>query len=336
MTQSKIRRALILSCALLTLVQFGPPTFAQTPLRIRVTNQLPPSSAMSKGLELWKEKVETGSQGRIRVELYPSSQLYKDNEVIPAVQKKSIEAGLVVAGQFSGYDPTFAIFDLPGLFTSYQQSIRALDGQLGETFSARLARLGVHPLYWAQQGFVEIGTVRKPISMPADLKGLKVRVHSKELARMAQLLSAAPTTIAASEVSTALSQGTVDGITTSISSYEARKWYEGAPNITNSKFGLVAIVIIMNQELWKGLPQDLKAVIAEASRTASAYSTQRVLQEEGEIFERLAKAGVKVTQFDKGARAEFEAKTRPMYDEFYKMTGNEGRELVKYVATQRQ
>jgi len=131
-------------------------------------------------------------------------------------------------------------------------------------------------------------------------------------------------------------QGTVDGITTSMSSYEARKWYEGAPNITNSKFGLVAIVIIMNQGLWNGLPKDLKDVIAEASRTASAYSTQRVLQEEGEIFARLAKAGVKVTDFDKGARADFEAKTRPMYDEFYKATGNEGRELVKYVTTQRQ
>ena len=291
---------------------------------------------MSKGLELWKEKVEKGSNGRIRVELYPSSQLYKDNEVIPAVQKKSIEAGLVVAGQFSAYDPAFAIFDLPGLFTSYPQAIRSLDGQLGEQFAARMAKLNVQPLFWAQQGFVELGTVKKPINTPADLKGLKLRVHSKELARMAQLLGAAPTTIAASEVSTALTQGTVDGITTSISSFDARKWYEGAPNITNSKFGLVALVIIINQDLWNGLAPDLKGVINEASRAAAAYATQRTLQEEKETFERLAKAGVKITQFDKAARADFETKTRPMYDEFYKSAGNSGRELVKYVTSQQQ
>ena len=331
MKRQVLRRALIVMVVLAGVALAASPAHSQTPMRIRITNQLPPSSPMSKGLELWKEKVEKGSQGRIRVELYPSSQLYKDNEVVPAVQKKNIEAGLVVAGQFSAFDPMFAIFDLPGVFTSYPQVIRALDGQLGEVLATRLAKLGVHPLYWAQQGFVEIATVRKPISTPSDLKGLKLRVHSRELARMAQLNGAAPATIAASEVSTALSQGTVDGITTSISSYEARKWFEAAPNVTNSKFGVVAIVIIINQELWNGLPPDLKAVLTEASRTSSAYSTHRVLQEEGEIYSRLSKAGVKVTQFDARSRAEFEAKTRPMYDEFFKLVGNDGRAMVKYV-----
>ncbi len=330
MKREFLRRALGLAW-LAAGASIGLPVHAQAPLRLRITNQLPPSSPMSKGLELWKEKVEKGSQGRIRVELYPSSQLYKDNEVIPAVQKKNIEMGLVVAGQFSAFDPRFAIFDMPGLFTSYSQVIRALDGQLGDVLAARMRKLGVQPLYWAQQGFVEIATVRKPVNTPSDLKGMKLRVHSRELARMAQLNGAAPTTIAASEVSTALSQGTVDGITTSISSYEARKWFEGAPNVTNSRFGLVAIVIIINQEIWNGLAQDLKTVLAEASRASSAYSTQRVLQEESEIYARLTKAGVKVTQFDAKGRAEFEAKTRPMYDEFYKVTGNDGRALVKFI-----
>ena len=303
--------------------------------RIRITNQLPPSSSLSKGLELWKDKVEKGSQGTIRVELYPSSQLYKDNEVIPAVQKRNIEAGLVVAGQFSAFDPMFAIFDLPGLFTSYQQAIQCVDGRLGEVLGARLAKLGVQPLYWAQQGFVELATVRKPINTPADLKGLKLRVHSRELARMAQLNGASPTTVAASEVSAALSQGIVDGITTSISSYEARKWFEGAPYVTDSKFGLVAMLIIINQDVWKALGAERHALLNEASRAAGAYSTHRILQEEREIYERLARSQVKISKFDSQGRAEFDNRTRPMYDEFYKLTGSEGREIVKYVQEQR-
>jgi C4-dicarboxylate-binding protein DctP len=305
---------------------------AQQPLRLRLSSQLPPSSAMSKGLELWKQKVESGSQGAIKVELYHSSQLYKDNEVVPAVQKKSIDMGLVVAGQFSAYDPNFAIFDLPGLFGSYDQAIKALDGELGRSLSAKMNKLGVHPLYWAQQGFVEIGTTSRPLSSPADFKGLKLRVHSKELARMAQLVGAAPTTIAASEVSTALSQGTVDGITTSISSYDARKWFEGAPNITTSRFGLVAMVIIINHNLWNSLPANVKTTLAQASQTAAAYSTQTVIQEEGEIIERLRKSGVKVTQFDAAGRADFAKRTQPMYDEFYRGAGDSGRNMVKYVS----
>lgn len=306
---------------------------AQQPSRVRISNQLPPSSPMSKGLELWKERVEKATQGRMRVEHYPSSQLYKDNEVVPAVQKKSVEMGLVVAGQFSAYDPVFAIFDLPGLFQSYDQAIKALEGTLGRNLSDRLTRLGVYPLYWAQQGFVEIATAKRPIAAPADLKGLKLRVHSKELARMAQLVGAAPTTIAASEVSTAVSQGTVDGLTTSISSYSARKWFEAAPHITNSRFGLVAIVVVMNYDLWNGLPPELKGALAEASQAASTYSTQTTLQDESQILERLSKVGVKVTQFDRAGRADFEAKTQPMYEEFYKMTGSAGRDLVKYVGS---
>jgi len=308
---------------------------AQAQQRLRISNQLPPSSPMSKGLELWKQKVESGTSGAVRVELYHSSQLYKDNEVVPAVQRKNVEMGLVVAGQFSAYDPHFAIFDLPGLFTSYEQAIRAIDGELGRTLTARLNKLGVQPMYWAQQGFVEIGTLKRPLNGPADFKGLKLRVHSKELARMAQLLGAAPTTIAASEVSTALTQGTIDGLTTSISSYDARKWFEGAPNITSSRFGLIAMVIVMNQDLWKGLPQNVKAALQGASQSAGAYSTQTVVGEESEIIERLRKSGVKVTQFDAAARAEFLKRTQPMYDEFYKATGDAGRSLVKYVGAAR-
>ena len=312
-------------------IGFAAPADAQQPLRLRVSNQLPPSSAMSKGLELWKQKVEAGSSGAIRVEVYHSSQLYKDNEVVPAVQRKSVEVGLAVAGQFSAYDPHFAVFDLPGLFTSYDQAIRALDGELGKTLSARLNKLGVQPLYWAQQGFVEIATTKRPLNAPADFKGLKLRVHSKELARMAQLVGAAPTTIAASEVSTALTQGTVDGLTTSISSYDARKWFEGAPNVTASRFGLIAMVVVINHELWKALPESQKSILQAASGTAAAYSTQTVVAEESDIVERLRKTGVKVTQFDAAGRADFFKRTRPMYDEFYRATGDSGRTLVKYV-----
>lgn len=306
------------------------PAEAQS-LRLRISNQLPPSSPMSKGLEMWKEKVEAGSQGTIRVEVYHSSQLYKDNEVIAAVQKKSVEMGLVVAGQFSAYDPHFAIFDLPGLFTSYEQAIRAVDGELGKDLSARLNKLDVQPMYWAQQGFVEIATTKRPLNSPADFKNLKLRVHSRELARMAQLMGAAPTTIAASEVSTALTQGTIDGLTTSISSFYSRKWFEGAPNLTASRFGLIAIVIVMNNELWNGLSASQKALLQGASQTAAAYSTKSVLAAENDILERLGKGGVKVTHFDAAGRGEFQKRTLPMYDEFYRATGDSGRKLVKYV-----
>jgi TRAP-type C4-dicarboxylate transport system substrate-binding protein len=83
--------------------------------------------------------------------------------------------------------------------------------------------------------------------------------------------------------------------------------------------------------LWNGLPAGVKATLAQASQTAAAYSTQTVVQEEGEIIERLRKSGVKVTQFDAAGRADFAKRTQPMYEEFYRGAGDSGRSMVKYV-----
>jgi TRAP-type C4-dicarboxylate transport system substrate-binding protein len=197
---------------------------AQTPTLLRISNQLPATAAVSKGLEVWKNKVEAATAGRMKIEIYNNGQLYKDNEVYPAVQGGEIDMGLVVSAQFTAYDPVFAIFDLPGLFRTYDHATNSLHGRMGATLVEHLHRLGVHALYWPQQGFSAIATSKTAINSPADFKRLKLRAHSKELARMFQLLGASPTVIAASEVSTAAARGTIDGFSTSLSSYDARKW----------------------------------------------------------------------------------------------------------------
>lgn len=320
----------IVAC-LIASAPWGGDAVAQETIRLRITSQLPAAAPLSRGLELWKQRMEQAGKGRVKVETYHNSQLYKDAEAFPAVQSKSIEMGLVVSGQFSAYDPVFGIFDLPGLFQSYDQAVRAANGNVGKVLTERLHKLGVHPLYWPQQGFVEIATTRRPLQSPADFRGLKLRTHSKELARMAQLLGAAPTVIAAAEVSTALSRGTVDGITTSISSFHSRKWYESAPNVTTSHFGLVALVIVINKAVWDGLPPDIRAAAIEAARAADQYSTENVIKEEQEIIANLRKANVQVTQFGDKAREDFTRIAAPMYDEYFKAAGPAGKELVDYV-----
>jgi tripartite ATP-independent transporter DctP family solute receptor len=326
-----LRQFFLASLASLLVLSAGIDARAQETIRVRITNQLPATAQLSKGLEMWKSRMEQATKGRVKVETYHNSQLYKDAEAFPAVQSKSIEMALIVSAQFSAYDPIFGIFDLPGLFQSYDQAIKALNGPLGKVLTERMHKLGVHPLYWPQQGFVEIGTTKRALQSPADFKGLKLRTHSKELARMAQLLGASPTVIAAAEVSTALSRGTIDGLTASISSFHSRKWFEGAPNVTSSHFGLVALVIIFNKSLWDGLPADIRAVAVEASAAADQFSTESVIRDEQETIATLKKANVQVSQFTDKAREDFLKATAPMYDEYFKAAGPAGKELVAYV-----
>jgi tripartite ATP-independent transporter DctP family solute receptor len=302
---------------------------AQTPTLVRISNQLPATAAVTKGLELFKNKVEAATAGRIRIEIYNNSQLYKDNEVFPAVQGGEIDMGLVVSAQFTAYDPAFAIFDLPGLFKTYDHATTALHGKMGAMLVEHLHKLGVHPLYWPQQGFSAIATSKTAINNPADFKRLKLRAHSKELARMFQLLGASPTVIAASEVSTAASRGTIDGFSTSLSSYYARKWYEASPFINHSGFGLIGTVVIINKNTWAKLPDDVKSAMEDASKEAEEFSTRSIISEEEALLKDLAQKGVKATTFDGRATEDFAKIVRPMYDEYLVSAGSDGKMLLE-------
>jgi tripartite ATP-independent transporter DctP family solute receptor len=302
---------------------------AQAPTLLRISNQLPASAAVTKGLELWKTKVEAATGGRFKVEIYNNSQLYKDNEVFPAVQGGQIDMGLVISAQFTAYDPVFAIFDLPGLFKTYDQATTALHGKTGALLTEHLHKLGVHPLYWPQQGFSAIATSKRELNTPADFKRLKLRAHSTDLARMFQLLGASPTVIAASEVTTAASRGTIDGFSTSLSSYYARKWFEASPYINNSGFGLIGSVVIINKGLWDKLPDDVKSAMDQAGKEAEEFSTRSIVSEEEALLKDLAGKGVHATAFDGQSAKDFAKIVRPMYDEYLTSAGSDGKTLLE-------
>src|SRR5665213_1234316 len=315
--------------ALALILGVNQPACAQTPTLLRISNQLPATAAVTKGLELWKTKVEAATGGRFKIEIYSNSQLYKDNEVFPAVQGGQIDMGLVVSAQFTAYDPVFAIFDLPGLFKTYDQATNAIHGTTGAVLTEHLHKLGVHPLYWPQQGFSAIATSKKALNTPADFKRLKLRAHSTYLARMFQLLGASPTVIAASEVTTAASRGTIDGFSTSLSSYYARKWFEASPYVNHSGFGLIGTVVIINKGLWAKLPDDVKSAMEQASKEAEEFSTRSIISEEEALLKDLAGKGVHATTFDGQPAKDFAKIVRPMYDEYLTSAGSDGKKLLE-------
>jgi C4-dicarboxylate-binding protein DctP len=331
MKQTVARRLLALTAVAASTLILGMEgrAHAQAPTLLRISNQLPATAAVTKGLELWKSKVEAATGGQLKVEIYNNSQLYKDNEVFPAVQGHQIDMGLIVSAQFTAYDPVFAIFDLPGLFKTYDQATTALHGKTGAILAEHLHKLGVHPLYWPQQGFSAIATSKTQLKTPADFKRLKLRAHSKDLARMFQLLGASPTVIAASEVSTAASRGTIDGLSTSLSSYYARKWFEASPFINNSGFGLIGTVVIINKDLWDKLPDDIRSAMDNASREAEEFSTRSIISEEEALLKDLAQKGVHATTFDSQSAKDFAKIIRPMYDEYLASAGSDGKILLE-------
>src|ERR1700676_4935167 len=98
--KQKIARALpaLVAAFALTLISgINRQAGAQTPTLLRISNQLPATAAVTKGLELWKSKVEAATGGRFRVGIYSNSQLYHDTEVFRAVHGREIDMGLIVS-----------------------------------------------------------------------------------------------------------------------------------------------------------------------------------------------------------------------------------------------
>ena len=212
------------------------------------------------------------------------------------MQSGQVPIGEILISQFGNEDPMFELDSLPFLATGYDNAWKLYQASK-DTLDKRFAARGVRILYsvpWPGQALFS----KTPLNTPADFKRLKLRAHSKDLARMFQLLGASPTVIAASEVSTAASRGTIDGLSTSLSSYYARKWFEASPFINNSGFGLIGTVVIINKDLWDKLPGDVKSAMDNASREAEEFSTRSIISEEEALLKDLAQKGVHATAFD--------------------------------------
>lgn len=238
---------LIVLLAILTLSVFCIDISASNIL-IRLSNQLPPAQSVSQAMELFKRLVEERGVGKVKVEVYHASQLYSDKEVFPAVQSGSVEAGLVITSQIAGYDPIFSIFDQPFLIANYKVAIQACKGKMGEVLNQHAEKMGVKILSWPQQGFIQIANSKRPIRTPKDFESLKLRSHSGEVVKTIQLLGGAAVVIPAGDTYTALSRGTVDGVTTSIASFFSRKWVEVAKYLMINNITLVGYPLCINKK----------------------------------------------------------------------------------------
>ena len=321
---------LIALSAIVTLLVLSENIWAK-PILIRLSNQLPPAQSVSRGMEFFKQLVEERTGGKVKVEVYHSSQLYKDKEIFPAIQSGSIEAGLIITGQISGTDPLFYLFDQPFLVANYNVAIRACKGKVGEVLSQHLEKMGIKVLCWPQQGFMQVANIKHPIRTPKDFEGLKLRVATGGEVRIIQFLGGAAVVIPAGDAYTALSRGTVDGVTTSIASFYSRKWAEVAKYLTIYNITLIGFPLCIHKKFWETIPKDLQGIISTAAMEAEAVATKGNMEGDEKQIILFKEKGVTITYLTDENRNKFLEKVRPAREEFLKTTGKEGKILIEYI-----
>ncbi|HEY0955622.1 MAG TPA: TRAP transporter substrate-binding protein [Roseateles sp.] len=246
---------------------------AQAPLVIKFSHVVAPDTPKGKAALRFKELAEARTGGRVRVEVYPNSQLYKDKEEMEALQLGSVQMlapSLAKFGQMGVRE--FEVFDLPFLFRDDAAFRAVADGPLGAELLRKLEPKGIKGLAYWDNGF-QIMSANRPLRTVADFKGLRMRIQSsKVLDAQMRALGAIPQVMAFSELRQALQNGLVDGTENAPSNLYTQRIHEVLKHMTLSNHGHLAYAVIVNKKFWDGLPGELRGLLEAALKDATAHA----------------------------------------------------------------
>lgn len=294
----------------------------------KLSNQFPPSHHISKGLAFFAEKVKEHSQGGVTIKIFDSAQLFKDTEIVEALQDGLVEIGLVATNKWGGMIPAADVFDVPFLFVDLDSPKKFLDGGASELLDGEFVKFGVKNLFWADYGFIQMWNSKRPLRTPADFAGLTMRSYSAGDSETLKALGAAPTLMSSSEMYMALQRGTVDGATTGMPAGVSRKVYEVQKYLTLANYATAEFCVQANLEWWEGLDSASREAILKAGRDAEAWIRGAIAESEAEAEKTIRDAGLEITTLTPEERAEFVKATLAVKEQFVKRAGPIGEQLI--------
>ncbi len=290
---------------------------AADPIVIKFSHVVAGDTPKGQGAVRFKEALESRSGGRIRVEVYPNSTLYKDKEELEALQIGAVQ---MLAPSLSKFGPLgvrqFELFDLPYLFPDEAAFRRVADGDIGKQLFALLANREIRGLAFWSAGY-HVYSANRPIRLPGDLRGLKMRIaSSKVLEANLRALGALPQTLAFSDVYQALQTGVVDGTENIPSSYTSQKWYEVQKYIAVTNHTHTGYAAIMNKGFWEKLSPELQVMVNESMRDATAHEDDLVTRENADALKTIQASGkTQVAILTDAERAAWKAALAPVAKE---------------------
>ena len=258
--------------------------------------------------EVFVPMVEEGSNGEIKVELYPNSQLGSIPENIESMSMGGLEMCWASDAAIAGFVPEWNLVGLPFLWTSIEAAHSALDGDFGDYLDQLLEdQCGIIDLANADVGFRYITNSKHEIRTPEDLKGIKIRTMTNTLhVEYFTDLEAIPTPMSFSELFTALQQKTVDAQENPTSMIWNNKLYEVQDYLTVSEHVWSSAPIIIAKDYYESLPEEYQTLIADAAQETMERQREIITQQNEDYVQNIADAGLQVTELTAEEKAAFQ------------------------------
>ncbi len=281
---------------------------------IKLAHGLDPTHPVHGAMEFLARRVLEESGGTMRVDIYPSEQLGTERQALELLQIGSLGMTKVSAAVLENFAAPFKVLSLPYIFRDEEHQWAVLEGPIGREMLALAARFRLRGLCFYDAGSRSFYTKDRPILVPSDLHGLKIRTQESATAtRMVSLLGGSATPIAWGELYTALQQGVVDGAENNPPSFHLSRHYEVARYYSLNEHTGVPDVLLVSTVVWNDLTRQQRQWLQQAADESAQYQKLLWQQATEEALRAVQAAGVQVNRPDK---TPFATLLAPMYADY--------------------
>ena len=273
--------------------------------------------------KLFADTVNERMAGRVRVEVFPNSQLFNDDKVLEAMLLGDVQMAAPSLSKFEKYTKKFRIFDFPFLFDDIHAVERFQASDAGQNLLRSMENKGLLGLGYWHNGMKQM-SANKPLTLPGDAEGLKFRVQQSDvLVAQFEELGASPQKMAFKEVYGALQTGVVDGQENTWSNIFTKKFFEVQDGITETNHGIIDYLIVTSAEFWNDLPDDIRTelseILAEVSAERNGLSTEINQANRQKVID----SGGVVRTLTPEQRDAWRQAMRPVWEKFEKDVGKD-------------
>ncbi len=322
---SSISRRTLVQAAIAVAALGASASYAQAPIVIKFSHVVATDTPKGKASEFFAKRAAELTKGRVKVEVYANSALYKDKEELEALQIGAVQ---MLAPSLAKFGPLgvkeFEAFDFPFIFDDTADLHKITQGAVGAGLMAKLEPRGIKGLAFWDNGFKSF-SANTPIKSAADMKGKKFRIQSsKVLEEEIRSVGGIPQVMAFSEVYQALQTGVVDGTENPISNFYTQKMHEVQKHLSITNHGYLGYAVIANKKFWDGLPTDIHAQLEQAMKESTVYAN-KIAQEENDLALEGVKKSGKTTVYvlTKDERLALKKAMAPVHSKMAERVGKE-------------
>jgi len=255
-----------------------------------------PNSFHYKAAKKFKDLVERGSNGEIKVHIKHSSSVGNETSIIQQLQLNALQMGVITAGPIDKFVPSIKAISFPFIFDSYAKADKILDGEIGQNILKKFNVANLVGYHFLENGFRNITNSKKSINSVKDVKGLKIRVMNSQLhIAIWKAIGSNPTPMPW-PIYTQLSQNVIDGQENPLAIIDQYKLYEVQKYLTLTRHVYSALVFVGSKEFYKKLPVKYQTLLYKATARASIYERKLNRDKANFFLDDLKKKGMIVNE----------------------------------------